>query len=429
MKLSTKQINSINYTASGVIEKASIDEKIKEIAVKASKNIEIKGFRKGKVPLNVVLDRYKDSLTKDSEQELIGIAYKEAIKEIGKDEKDLIGEPVFKKFNRNDNGIEVEFLISFRPTINLDGYEKLIPEVKVEEIKDKDLKARKEAMLKQYAPLEKTKKQILKKGDYAKFDFEGFLDGVAFEGGKANDYMLEIGSNQFIPGFEDSMIDMKVGEEKDINVTFPENYQAANLAGKEVVFKIKLHEIHGKKIPEINEELLKKLLPNEEKVSEELLDEKIKEQMQNEAKFKLIDEKLKIEFIDKMLEKYDFELPQNILEQETNLQLNQAARTFTKEQLEELKDDKKLEEKRKEFEVEAAKSVKLTFIVDELARLRNVIVNDQEVAQAIYFEAMRYGVEPKKLMENYQQNGTIPAIRMSLLEEKLFADIFLGKDK
>ncbi|MBZ7988116.1 trigger factor [Campylobacter canadensis] len=429
MKLSTKQINSINYTASGVIEKASIDEKIKEIAVKASKNIEIKGFRKGKVPLNVVLDRYKDSLTKDSEQELIGIAYKEAIKEIGKDEKDLIGEPVFKKFNRNDNGIEVEFLISFRPTINLDGYEKLIPEVKVEEIKDKDLKARKEAMLKQYAPLEKTKKQILKKGDYAKFDFEGFLDGVAFEGGKANDYMLEIGSNQFIPGFEDSMIDMKVGEEKDINVTFPENYQAANLAGKEVVFKIKLHEIHGKKIPEINEELLKKLLPNEEKVSEELLDEKIKEQMQNEAKFKLIDEKLKIEFVDKMLEKYDFELPQNILEQETNLQLNQAARTFTKEQLEELKDDKKLEEKRKEFEVEAAKSVKLTFIVDELARLRNVIVNDQEVAQAIYFEAMRYGVEPKKLMENYQQNGTIPAIRMSLLEEKLFADIFLGKDK
>lgn len=429
MKLSTKQINSINYTASGVIEKASIDEKIKEIAVKASKNIEIKGFRKGKVPLNVVLDRYKDSLTKDSEQELISIAYKEAIKEIGKDEKDLIGEPVFKKFNRNDNGIEVEFLISFRPTINLDGYEKLIPEVKVEEIKDKDLKARKEAMLKQYAPLEKTKKQILKKGDYAKFDFEGFLDGVAFEGGKANDYMLEIGSNQFIPGFEDSMIDMKVGEEKDINVTFPENYQAANLAGKEVVFKIKLHEIHGKKIPEINEELLKKLLPNEEKVSEELLDEKIKEQMQNEAKFKLIDEKLKIEFVDKMLEKYDFELPQNILEQETNLQLNQAARTFTKEQLEELKDDKKLEEKRKEFEVEAAKSVKLTFIVDELARLRNVIVNDQEVAQAIYFEAMRYGVEPKKLMENYQQNGTIPAIRMSLLEEKLFADIFLGKDK
>lgn len=429
MKLSTKQINSINYTASGVIEKASIDEKIKEIAVKASKNIEIKGFRKGKVPLNVVLDRYKDSLTKDSEQELIGIAYKEAIKEIGKDEKDLIGEPVFKKFNRNDNGIEVEFLISFRPTINLDGYEKLIPEVKVEEIKDKDLKARKEAMLKQYAPLEKTKKQILKKGDYAKFDFEGFLDGVAFEGGKANDYMLEIGSNQFIPGFEDSMIDMKVGEEKDINVTFPENYQAANLAGKEVVFKIKLHEIHGKKIPEINEELLKKLLPNEEKVSEELLDEKIKEQMQNEAKFKLIDEKLKIEFVDKMLEKYDFELPQNILEQETNLQLNQAARTFTKEQLEELKDDNKLEEKRKEFEVEAAKSVKLTFIVDELARLRNVIVNDQEVAQAIYFEAMRYGVEPKKLMENYQQNGTIPAIRMSLLEEKLFADIFLGKDK
>lgn len=429
MKLSTTKINEINYSVSGVIEQSLLDEKIKEIAVKASKTMQVAGFRKGKVPVNVVLSRYKDSLVKDAEQEAITSAYKEAVKQTGKEEKELIGEPSFKKFERKENGIEFEFVISFRPIIDLAGYEALVPELKIEEIKEKDIKARKEAMLKQYAPLEKTKKQILKKGDYAKFDFEGFVDGVAFEGGKAENYMLEIGSNQFIPGFEDGMIELKVGEEKDIEVTFPENYQAAHLAGKKAVFKVKLHEIHGRKLPEIDEELLKKLLPGVENPTEAILDEKIKEQLETEAKFKQIDEKLKQEFVEKMLEKYDFAVPQNILEQETNLQFNQAARSFSKEEFDKLKDEKYLEEKRKEYEAEALKSVKLTFIVDELAKLRKVVVNDQEVAQAIYFEALRYGMDPKQLIETYTKNGTLPAVRMSLVEEKLFADLFLGKDK
>lgn len=429
MKLSTTKIDEINYSVSGVIEQSLIDEKIKEIAVKASKTMQVAGFRKGKVPVNVVLSRYKDSLVKDAEQEAITNAYKDAVKETGKDEKELIGEPSFKKFDRKESGIDFEFVISFRPKIDLNGYEALIPELKVEEIKDKDIKARKEAMLKQFAPLEKTKKQILKKGDYAKFDFEGFVDGVAFEGGKAENYMLEIGSGQFIPGFEDGMIELKVGEEKDIEVTFPENYQAAHLAGKKAVFKVKLHEIHARKLPEIDEEMLKKLLPGVENPTEAILDEKIKEQLETEAKFKQIDEKLKQEFVEKMLEKYTFAVPQNILEQETNLQFNQAARSFSKEEFDKLKDEKYLEEKRKEYEAEALKSVKLTFIVDELAKLRNVVVNDQEVAQAIYFEALRYGMDPKQLIENYTKNGTLPAVRMSLVEEKLFADLFLGKDK
>lgn len=429
MKLRTTKIDEINYSVDGVIDNSLLEEKIQKAAVKASKTMKIDGFRPGKVPVNVVLARYKDSLVKEAEQDAITQAYQDAVKEIGKNEKDLIGEPMFKKFDKKDSEIEFEFVISFRPEIKLDGYEALIPEVKVEEIKDKDIKARKELMLKQYAPIEKTRKQILKKGDYAKFDFEGFVDGVAFEGGKAENYMLEIGSGQFIPGFEDGMVDLKVGEEKDIEVTFPENYQAANLAGKKAVFKVKLHEIHGKKIPELNEDMLKRLLPNEEKVSEELLDDKIKEQLENEAKFKLIDEKLKPEFIEKMLGKYDFVVPQNILEQETNLQFNQAARGFSKEEFDKLKDEKYLEEKRNEYKAEALKSVKLTFMVDELAKLRKISVNDQEIAQAIYFEALRYGMDPKQLIESYTKNGTLPAVRMSLIEEKLFADIFLGKDK
>ncbi|WP_267525562.1 trigger factor [Campylobacter sp. MG1] len=429
MKLIVSKIDEINYSVVGEIEKNLLEEKINKLALKASKSVKVDGFRQGKVPVNVVLARYKESLTRDAEQEIINESFTQAVKESGKDEKGLIGEPMFNKFDRKGDSIEFDFTMSFRPEIKLDGYESLIPEVKIEEIKEKDIKARKEAMLKQFAPLEKTKKQILKKGDYAKFDFEGFVDGVAFEGGKAENYMLEIGSGQFIPGFEDGMIELKVGEEKDIEVTFPENYQAAHLAGKKAVFKVKLHEIHARKLPEIDEEMLKKLLPGVENPTEAILDEKIKEQLETEAKIKLVDEKLKQEFVEKLLDKYDFVVPLNILEQETNLQFNQATRSYTKEEFEELKDSQKLESKRNEFKADALKSVKLTFIVDELAKLRNITVSDQEVGQAIYFEALRYGMDPKRLIENYTKNGALPAVRMSLIEEKLFTNIFLGKDK
>lgn len=431
MEVKAKQLDSVNAAASVKIPSGSINTEVENLAKKASKTIKMDGFRLGKVPVSAVLKRYEKELRNDAEQNLFKNAVDSALKELKKDLKELVGEPYFEKFERENDAIIAELVLSFKPELKLDGYEKCIPEFSTPKVSKKEIDEKKNELLKRYATTEAIKtKRALKEGDYAKFDFEGFVDGKAFDGGKAENYVLEIGSKQFIPGFEEAMVGMKSGEEKDISVTFPKEYGAANLAGKDAIFKIKLHEIEELKLPELNEELLKKLLPNEEKASEELLDEKLKEQIKNEKLFKLINEELKAKFADSLIETFEFDLPKGILEQEIDMQFRQAFGAFSEEEKKEIQNDKdKYEAKRNSFKDEAKKSVKLTFIIDELAKLRKIEVSDQELVQAVYFEAYRYGFNPKEHLENYKKQGALPAVKMALIEEKLFNDIFMPKEK
>ncbi|HEC1555070.1 TPA: trigger factor [Campylobacter upsaliensis] len=431
MEVKAKQLDSVNAAASVKIPSGSINTEVENLAKKASKTIKMDGFRPGKVPVSAVLKRYEKELRNDAEQNLFKNAVDSALKELKKDLKELVGEPYFEKFERENDAIIAELVLSFKPELKLDGYEKCIPEFSTPKVSKKEIDEKKNELLKRYATTEAIKtKRALKEGDYAKFDFEGFVDGKAFDGGKAENYVLEIGSKQFIPGFEEAMVGMKSGEEKDISVTFPKEYGAANLAGKDAIFKIKLHEIQELKLPELNEELLKKLLPNEEKASEELLDEKLKEQIKNEKLFKLINEELKAKFADSLIETFEFDLPKGILEQEIDMQFRQAFGAFSEEEKKEIQNDKdKYEAKRNSFKDEAKKSVKLTFIIDELAKLRKIEVSDQELVQAVYFEAYRYGFNPKEHLENYKKQGALPAVKMALIEDKLFNDIFMPKEK
>lgn len=429
MQVKAKFEDKVNAVASVNIPRQKIDDEIKALAQKASKSIKMDGFRPGKVPASAVMKRYEKELSKDAEQNLLKNAVDEALKELKKDGKELVAEPYFEKFERKDSGIETQLVLSFKPQVDLKGYEALIPKFSAPKAEKKELDEKKKELLKSLATTEPIKsKRALKKGDFAKFDFEGFVDGVAFEGGKAENFTLEIGSGRFIPGFEDAMVGMKEGENKDIKVTFPKDYGAANLAGKEAVFKIKLHEIKELKIPELNAEILKQILPNEKAPSEKLLDEKISEQIENEKLFKLINEDLKEKFGEALLKKFDFDLPRGVVEQEIDVQFRNAWSGFSQKELDEIRGDSdKYQKKRESFRNEAQKSVKFTFVVDELARLRGVSVSDNEVVQAVYFEAYRYNQDPKALLESYQQQGILPAIKMSLIESKLFNDIFAPK--
>ena len=429
MQVKAKFEDKVNAVASVNIPRQKIDDEIKALAQKASKSIKMDGFRPGKVPASAVMKRYEKELSKDAEQNLLKNAVDEALKELKKDGKELVAEPYFEKFERKDSGIETQLILSFKPQVDLKGYEALIPKFSAPKAEKKELDEKKKELLKSLATTEPIKsKRALKKGDFAKFDFEGFVDGVAFEGGKAENFTLEIGSGRFIPGFEDAMVGMKEGENKDIKVTFPKDYGAANLAGKEAVFKIKLHEIKELKIPELNAEILKQILPNENAPSEKLLDEKISEQIENEKLFKLINEDLKEKFGEALLKKFDFDLPRGVVEQEIDVQFRNAWSGFSQKELDEIRGDSdKYQKKRESFRNEAQKSVKFTFVVDELARLRGVSVSDNEVVQAVYFEAYRYNQDPKALLESYQQQGILPAIKMSLIESKLFNDIFAPK--
>lgn len=429
MEVKTELLDLINASASVKISPQAIKNEMEKLAKKASKTMRMDGFRPGKVPVSAVLKRYEKELGNDAEQNLLKSAVDSALKALKREARELVGEPYFESFERKDGEIAAVFVLSFKPEFNLDGYEKCIPEYSIPEADEGEIDAKKQELLRRFASTEPIgSKRALKEGDFAKFDFEGFVDGKAFDGGRAENYVLEIGSKQFIPGFEEGMVGLVPGEEKEINVSFPKDYAAAHLAGKDAVFRVKLHEIETLKIPELDETLLKKILPKEEKPSLELLEGNLREQIKNEKLFKLVNEELKAKFADALLENFDFDLPRGIVEQETDMQFGQAFSTLSEDEKKELGgDEEKYKAKRESFKDEAIKSVKLTFIIDALAKMRALDVSDQELVQAVYFEAYRYGFNPKEHLENYKKHGTLPAVKMALLEEKLFKDIFMPR--
>ncbi len=428
MEVKSNFTDKANALICGKIEKDGLNKKVDELAKKTAKNIKMDGFRPGKAPVAIVKQRYAKDLENEAKTEFFRDMIDESLKNLNKKPDDMVGEPQIKKYDEDGN---VEIEISFKPELNLEGFEELIPTYEEPKATKDEIKAEIDKFLKLLAPLEKVKKSTLESGDFAKFDFEGFVDGKAFDGGKAEDYVLEIGSKQFIPGFEDGMLGLKVGEEKDIKVTFPKDYQAPNLAGKDAIFKVNLKEIQAKKISEnLDEDMLKKMMPAEENPTKEKLEERIKEQVKEDKFKKMLDEELKPKFADALIEKYKFDLPKNIIEQEIDVQFRNNWRNFSQEQIKSFREDKDaLIKQRESYREDAKKSVALTFMIDAISKLKNIVVSDQEMVQTIYLEAYRYGMDPKKHLEEYRKNGLLPAIKMSMIEDKVFAEIFKKNKK
>ncbi len=426
MEFNAKKIDEANAVITATLQAATIDESLTKIAKQAAKTLDVQGFRKGKVPVAVVKSRYAEKLQQDAEGEALRAVLNEALAELKIANSDLIGEPAITKFDKKENGdVEVEIQISSRPQFDLGDYKALLPEIKTKKVTAKEIDEKLNEMAAHSAPLEKIKrKRMVKDGDFAVIDFEGFKDGVPFEGGKADGHTLEIGSGSFIPGFEEQVIGMKYEEEKEITVTFPEQYQAANLAGAEVVFKVKLHEIQEKAAPVIDDEFAKKVLPQEEGANVEMLKEKMKEQIKADKTAKYYNEELKPEYLEALVEKVDFAVPTAVLEQEISQVLNNQVRTMSDAELKELQENKdKIEEMRKEATPEATKSVKATFIIDALAKAEKVEVSDQEVTQTLYYEAMMQGQDGQALIKQYQEAGYLPAIKMSMIEQKVITKL------
>ncbi len=427
MQIKVNRVNSANASVEATISPALLKQKEEKILASAASSMKIDGFRKGKVPAHLVKARYGAKLQEDARTEALRDLYNQALKELSIKQDAVVGEPSFSKFEEKDGGLDLEMKISLRPTVVVDGYKECVPEYKTPKVTKKEIAERLDKMLELTAELKSVDtKRAVEKGDFVVIDFEGFLDGKPFEGGKAEGYTLEIGSNSFIPGFEDGIVGMKVGKSKDVEVTFPENYGKAELAGKPTVFKINLKEIKVKDVPKKpTEEVLKRLLPGVEAPTQEILEGQIEEELRNEKLATVFNDEVKPKFVENILEKLNIDLPENIVEQEIDLQMRSVFGKMDEATIKEYSENpEKIKEKREEFREEATKSVKLTFIVDELARAEGINVSDQEVLQMIYFEAMQQGANPKEYLEYYQKQGILPAIKMSLIEEKLFNKLF-----
>ena len=426
MEFNATKTNEANAVVTATLTADIVEANLNKIAKEAAKTMDIQGFRKGKVPVAVVKSRYAQKLTQDAQSEALRGLLNESMAELNIANDALIGEPAITKFDQQDNGnIEVEIQISCKPDIDLGDYKALLPEVESKEVTDEDIDSRLNEMAAGSAPLTKIKrKRMVRKGDFAIIDFEGFKDGVAFEGGKAEKHTLEIGSGSFIPGFEDQVIGMKYDEEKDINLTFPVDYQAKDLAGADVVFKVKLHEIQEKSEPVIDDEFAKKVLPQEENANVDMLKEKVKEQIQAEKMSTYYNEELKPAYLETLVEELNFAVPTSVLEQEIGQVLNNQVREMSEDELKALQEDKdKIETMKEEATPEATRSVKATFIVDALAKAEGVDVSDQEVTQTLYYEAMMMGQDGQAMIKQYQEAGYLPAIKMSMIENKVITKL------
>jgi trigger factor len=428
MEINAQKLDNANVEITAKIPQADIEKRIDKIAKQAAKQMKIDGFRPGKAPVSVVKKRMGDRLKQDAEAEALREVLDSGSKELELDAEQIIGDPAVTKFEPGEETIEVVLKLSLRPEIEVCDVSDLVPDFEKPQVDDEEVEKRIEEMAKAQASFVSLEEDRgLQEGDLAVIDFEGFLDGEPFEGGKAENFELRIGSGQFIPGFEEQLIGMKKGEEKRIKVTFPEDYRNEKLAGKETEFVVKLHDIKVKEETPIDDALAKKLTGKEEATLDDLRKE-VRAQLESEKLTQLYNDELKPKLVEALVEKFEFDLPQSVVEQEIDLALNNKLKEMSEEEIAELRDDaEKVKALREELREDAVKSVKATFIVDAMARHEGVEVKDEEMMQTIYYEALMMGQDPQQVFEYYKKQNLLPAIKMAMIEDRLLTKLLNSK--
>ena len=425
--LEAKKIDSANSIIKAVIENQDLEAKKDKIAKQIAKKAKIQGFRPGKVPVKLVKKMYAADIEQDAISEAVREVLDKGIKELGI--TDMIAEPEIVKFDKHDDKIEVEIKVFTRPEIEVgDEYKECVPEVEVPEVSDEEVEEEIKKIAEAQAETKVSRKKTLKEGLIGVIDFTGYINGEKMENGSAQSYPLEIGSNSFIPGFEEQLVDMKVGESKRIKVTFPEDYGAKEIAGKEAEFDVTLQEIQEKIPAEINDDLAKKYMSKEDATLDELR-EMVKTSIEERKKAEAFAPK-KEEILECLVKKYEIDLPESVVEKEVEIMINNEAQKMSPAEFKELQENpEKVKELKEKLLPEAKDRVKLTFIIDAIAKKEGVDVSDQELTQILYYEAIMQGQNPQDVVKYYQENNLLPVIKMNLIEEKLLNKLLEDKIK
>ena len=425
--MEVKKIDSANSIIKAIIKNQDLEAKKEKIAKNIAKKAKIQGFRPGKVPVKIVKKMYATEIEEEAISEAVKEVLDNGIKELGITE--IISQPEVVKFDKKDDGIEVEIKVYTKPEIEInDEYKECVPEVENIEISEEEIEKELKNIATSFATTKISNKDTLEKDLIGVIDFTGYIDGKKMENGSATSYPLEIGSNTFIPGFEEQLIGMKVGESKKIKVTFPENYGNKELANKEAEFEVTLQEIQEKIPAEINDELAKKYLNKEDATLDELK-EKVKKMIEDRKKAEIFAPK-KEQILECLVKKYEIDLPEGIVEKELEIMINNEAKKLSPAEIKELQENPdKIKELREKLLPEAKERVKLTFIIDAIAKKENIDVSDEELTQILYYEALMQGQNPQELIKYYQENNLLPVIKMNLVEEKLLNKLLEDKLK
>lgn len=412
LKESTKKEQANSYELVVSVDGETFEKAVNAVYKKQVKNINIQGFRKGKAPRAVVEKMYgSEVFYEDAMQDCYPDALYDAAKEAG---IEIVKVESLEAVEASKNGFTFKTNVIVKPTMEINNYKGIEVEKKSTEVTDELIDAEIEKIRERNSRMVTVEDRACENGDTAVIDFEGFADGVAFEGGKAENYNLKLGSGNFIPGFEEQIVGHKTGEEFSINVKFPEDYQAEELKGKDAEFKIVLHEIKTTELPEVDDEFVKDV------TYKDTLDE-WKEELKETVAARLADEADKDvddQIANKLMELLEGEIPEAMFENQANEMVREFDMRLRSQGLDMNTymqymgmDPNSLTDMYKD---EAEKRVKLRLALETVAVKENIEVSSDDLEE-----------EYKKIAENYKME--VEQVKASIPEESLTEDIKVEK--
>lgn len=402
----TNKVDTNKFELTVHVDAESFEKALETAYRKNVKKINVPGFRKGKAPRKMVERLYGEGVFfEDAINALYPTALSDAIKEAN---LEVVARPeVEAKDVSKENGFEFVATCVVKPEVSVKDYLGIEVEKTVKTVTDGDVEKRISSMRDRNARLIDVEDRASQKGDTLTFDFDGSVDGVPFEGGKAEKFSLELGSGQFIPGFEEQLENRKIGEEFDVNVTFPEEYHSEELKGKAAVFKCVVHEIKAKELPELDDEFAKDV--SEFDTLEELRSD-IRAKMQEQADKSASDE-VENKLIDKVIENMEAEIPEEMNEariddmlrdfqyrlQSQGMELNTYLQYTGMD----------LPSFRMTFEEQAKKQVKIRLALEKIVELENIVPTEEELAGEYARIAEGYKMEVEKIREMIPQEDFV----------------------
>ncbi|MDI6413820.1 trigger factor [Solobacterium moorei] len=389
---------------------------VKKAFNKIAKNVSINGFRKGQAPKALIEKRVSDNerfiTAVDDNANVWMRAALEAEKLVP------ISQPQLDIKAVDANGVELVFTFAVMPEVKLGDYKGLEYNLDEVAVSDEEVDAELNRMREQYAEVQ-TKDGAAAEGDTVNIDYEGFKDDVAFDGGKGTNYDLVLGSHSFIPGFEEKLVGVKAGEEKDLNLTFPENYHAKDLKGAAVVFKVKVNEVKTKVLPEVNDEFAKDVnAAGVETVAD--LKNMIRTRIEDGKKSQA-ENKADTALMDKLVENAEIDLPEVLVEEEVNNQIQQLAQQISQygmnfnQYLSMM--GKKIEDVRAEYTDNATKTAKLRLILEEIAKVEALEPTEEDLENEYNNIAAQYNMP----VDQVKAYISVDMLKRDVRNEKAYA--------
>ena len=391
------------------ISSKDLESDFKKRLLAQQSSSDLKGFRKGKAPLDVIEKYYGDQIKQRLIMDKMGDIF---YKKISEENIPVVGQPSFAP-ESFDIKKDIKFEVSYEiyPEFSLTKMGSLSFKKPVSKVTDQDIKKATDLVLKRYGKAEPIDEKS-KEGNFVKIDFEGFLNGEKFEGGEAQDYSLELGSKTMIPGFEEQIIGMKAAESKDIEVTFPDDYQAENLKGQKVMFKIKMNEVSEVKLPNLDEEFFKSI--NIDVKTKAEFEKKIEEQLQTDLKTNL-KTKTKQRIFDAFESSNQIDIPQSMIISEANNLRNNTAQQMGL-------DIGKLEEDQfpiDNFKENALKRVRLGVLINKLIEENNISVDNDTLKKEIEDKSKSFKDPEQYVNWIYGNEEQLKNIESLVLEDKV----------